>query len=147
MGSRRRRRGGSGRSGSRRGRSGLRRGRPGIGGGAILNGSAMTITNSTVSGNTSTTGGGIFIVGGQAPRPPESARLTELAARLGWPIMGYTLFPDYQVNARLSLVSPFYGSFFLTLGIEVVEGIPIPGYDRFEFRDPFGNRVEFMERR
>jgi len=33
------------------------------------------------------------------------------------------------------------------LGIEVLEGIPIPGYDRFEFRDPFGNRVEFMERR
>jgi catechol 2,3-dioxygenase-like lactoylglutathione lyase family enzyme len=31
------------------------------------------------------------------------------------------------------------------LGIEVIEGIPIPGYDRFEFRDPFGNRVEFME--
>jgi ABC-type transport system involved in multi-copper enzyme maturation permease subunit len=37
---------------------------------------------------------------------------------LGWPIMGYSLFADYQVNARLSLVSPFYGSFFLTLGIE-----------------------------
>jgi putative intracellular protease/amidase/catechol 2,3-dioxygenase-like lactoylglutathione lyase family enzyme len=33
------------------------------------------------------------------------------------------------------------------LGIEVEESIPIPGYDRFEFRDPFGNRVEFMERR
>jgi catechol 2,3-dioxygenase-like lactoylglutathione lyase family enzyme len=30
------------------------------------------------------------------------------------------------------------------LGIEVLEGIPIPGYDRFEFRDPFGNRVEFI---
>jgi catechol 2,3-dioxygenase-like lactoylglutathione lyase family enzyme len=33
------------------------------------------------------------------------------------------------------------------LGIEVIEGLPIPGYDRFEFRDPFGNRVEYMERR
>jgi hypothetical protein len=32
------------------------------------------------------------------------------------------------------------------LGIEVVEGLPIPGYQRFEFRDPFGNRVEFIER-
>ena len=32
------------------------------------------------------------------------------------------------------------------LGIEVIEGIPIPGYDRFEFRDPFGNRVEFLQR-
>lgn len=24
-------------------------------------------------------------------------------------------------------------------------GIPIPGYIRFEFRDPFGNRVEFIQ--
>src|SRR5215468_1778378 len=30
-------------------------------------------------------------------------------------------------------------------GVEVLDGIPIPGYDRFEFRDPFGNRVEFIE--
>lgn len=30
--------------------------------------------------------------------------------------------------------------------IEVLDGIPIPGYQRFEFRDPFGNRVEFLER-
>ncbi len=29
-------------------------------------------------------------------------------------------------------------------GITILEGIPIPGYDRFEFRDPFGNRVEFI---
>jgi catechol 2,3-dioxygenase-like lactoylglutathione lyase family enzyme len=29
--------------------------------------------------------------------------------------------------------------------IEVLDGIPIPGYERFEFRDPFGNRVEFLE--
>jgi catechol 2,3-dioxygenase-like lactoylglutathione lyase family enzyme len=32
------------------------------------------------------------------------------------------------------------------LGIEVIEGIPIPGCNRLEFRDPFGNRVEFLER-
>lgn len=31
-------------------------------------------------------------------------------------------------------------------GVEVFEGVPIPGYERFEFRDPFGNRVEFIER-
>ena len=31
-------------------------------------------------------------------------------------------------------------------GCTVTNGIPIPGYDRFEFRDPFGNRVEFLER-
>ena len=30
-------------------------------------------------------------------------------------------------------------------GVELIEGIPIPGFDRFEFRDPFGNRVEFIE--
>lgn len=30
-------------------------------------------------------------------------------------------------------------------GIEIIEGVPIPGYDRFEFRDPFGNRVEFIQ--
>lgn len=32
-------------------------------------------------------------------------------------------------------------------GIQVQEGVPFPGYDRFEFRDPFGNRVEFLEKR
>jgi catechol 2,3-dioxygenase-like lactoylglutathione lyase family enzyme len=31
-------------------------------------------------------------------------------------------------------------------GVKVIEGIPVPGYDRFEFRDPFGNRVEFLQR-
>jgi catechol 2,3-dioxygenase-like lactoylglutathione lyase family enzyme len=31
-------------------------------------------------------------------------------------------------------------------GIAVENGIPIPGYARFEFRDPFGNRVELIER-
>ncbi|HEY6541350.1 MAG TPA: VOC family protein [Ktedonobacteraceae bacterium] len=30
-------------------------------------------------------------------------------------------------------------------GIEIIEGVPIPGYERFEFRDPFGNRVEFIQ--
>jgi catechol 2,3-dioxygenase-like lactoylglutathione lyase family enzyme len=29
--------------------------------------------------------------------------------------------------------------------IEILDGIPIPGYSRFEFRDPFGNRVEFLQ--
>jgi catechol 2,3-dioxygenase-like lactoylglutathione lyase family enzyme len=32
-------------------------------------------------------------------------------------------------------------------GISVLESIPIPGYDRFEFRDPFGNRVEMIEQK
>lgn len=30
-------------------------------------------------------------------------------------------------------------------GIEILDSIPIPGYKRFEFRDPFGNRVECIE--
>jgi catechol 2,3-dioxygenase-like lactoylglutathione lyase family enzyme len=30
-------------------------------------------------------------------------------------------------------------------GVEIIDGIPIPGYERFEFRDPFGNRVELIE--
>ncbi len=33
----------------------------------------------------------------------------------------------------------------IKVGCEVIEGIQIPGCDRFEFRDPFGNRVEFLE--
>ena len=30
--------------------------------------------------------------------------------------------------------------------VKIIEGIPIPAFKRFEFRDPFGNRVEFLER-
>ncbi|MGH8363577.1 MAG: VOC family protein [Gammaproteobacteria bacterium] len=30
--------------------------------------------------------------------------------------------------------------------IKVVSGEPIPGYDRFEFKDPFGNRVEMIQK-
>jgi catechol 2,3-dioxygenase-like lactoylglutathione lyase family enzyme len=33
-----------------------------------------------------------------------------------------------------------------TKNIEILAGVPIPGYDRFEFRDPFGNRVEFLQK-
>ena len=29
-------------------------------------------------------------------------------------------------------------------GVEILASVPIPGYERFEFRDPFGNRVEFI---
>ena len=31
-------------------------------------------------------------------------------------------------------------------GVKISDGVPIPGCDRFEFRDPFGNRVEFLEK-
>ena len=27
-----------------------------------------------------------------------------------------------------------------------IDAIPVPGYDRFEARDPFGNRIEFIQR-
>jgi catechol 2,3-dioxygenase-like lactoylglutathione lyase family enzyme len=30
-------------------------------------------------------------------------------------------------------------------GVQLLESVPIPGYDRVEFRDPFGNRVELIE--
>jgi catechol 2,3-dioxygenase-like lactoylglutathione lyase family enzyme len=30
-------------------------------------------------------------------------------------------------------------------GTVVLDSVPIPGYARFEFRDPFGNRVEFIQ--
>lgn len=30
-------------------------------------------------------------------------------------------------------------------GCDVKDGIQIPGMNRFEFRDPFGNRIEFLE--
>ncbi|MCC3374029.1 VOC family protein [Cohnella sp. REN36] len=30
-------------------------------------------------------------------------------------------------------------------GIEPIASVPIPGYDRFEFRDPFGNRAECIQ--
>ena len=30
-------------------------------------------------------------------------------------------------------------------GVTVLESTPIPGFTRFEFRDPFGNRVEFIQ--
>jgi catechol 2,3-dioxygenase-like lactoylglutathione lyase family enzyme len=30
-------------------------------------------------------------------------------------------------------------------GVEILDGIPIPGCARFEFRDPFSNRVELIE--
>ncbi len=30
-------------------------------------------------------------------------------------------------------------------GVTPLDNAPIPGYDRFEFRDPFGNRLEMIE--
>ncbi len=33
----------------------------------------------------------------------------------------------------------------LAAGLKPLESIPIPGYERFEFRDPFGNRLEMIQ--
>lgn len=30
-------------------------------------------------------------------------------------------------------------------GVTTGDSVPIPGYERFEFRDPFGNRVEMIQ--
>ena len=30
-------------------------------------------------------------------------------------------------------------------GIEIGDSVPLPGFKRFEIRDPFGNRVEFIQ--
>ncbi len=30
-------------------------------------------------------------------------------------------------------------------GVAALESVPIPGHDRFECRDPFGNRLEFIQ--
>jgi catechol 2,3-dioxygenase-like lactoylglutathione lyase family enzyme len=30
-------------------------------------------------------------------------------------------------------------------GVEILDSVAIPGYERFEFRDPFGNRVEMIQ--
>jgi catechol 2,3-dioxygenase-like lactoylglutathione lyase family enzyme len=30
--------------------------------------------------------------------------------------------------------------------VSPIDSVPIPGYDRFEARDPFGNRIEFIQR-
>jgi catechol 2,3-dioxygenase-like lactoylglutathione lyase family enzyme len=32
-----------------------------------------------------------------------------------------------------------------TAGFDLLDNAPIPGFDRFEFRDPFGNRLEMIE--
>ncbi len=37
---------------------------------------------------------------------------------------------------------PAWRARFAAAGIATEENVPIPGYDRFECRDPFGNRLE-----
>lgn len=40
----------------------------------------------------------------------------------------------------------FWRNKFSNAGIEVLQSKPIPGFERFDIRDPFGNRLEFMVR-
>ncbi|OLE52156.1 MAG: glyoxalase [Acidobacteria bacterium 13_1_20CM_3_53_8] len=47
----------------------------------------------------------------------------------------------YEVNSLADFRRRFNES-----GIEIHDGIQIPGYERFEIRDPFGNRLEFLQR-
>lgn len=47
----------------------------------------------------------------------------------------------YQVTDLSALRNKLQSS-----GFRVIESIPLPSYDRFETRDPFGNRVEFIQR-
>jgi catechol 2,3-dioxygenase-like lactoylglutathione lyase family enzyme len=32
-----------------------------------------------------------------------------------------------------------------TYGLKILDSVPIPGYRRFETRDPFGNRIELIQ--
>jgi catechol 2,3-dioxygenase-like lactoylglutathione lyase family enzyme len=46
----------------------------------------------------------------------------------------------YQVS-NLS----FWREKLIEENIEIIDAVPITGFERFEFRDPFGNRVELIE--
>ncbi len=40
----------------------------------------------------------------------------------------------------------YWRSRLLQENIKIIEAVPIQGFHRFEFRDPFGNRVEMIQR-
>ena len=39
----------------------------------------------------------------------------------------------------------FWRSRLSNASFQILEGVPIPGFDRFETRDPFGNRLEMIQ--
>jgi catechol 2,3-dioxygenase-like lactoylglutathione lyase family enzyme len=39
----------------------------------------------------------------------------------------------------------FWRSRLSNAGFLILEGVPIPGFERFETRDPFGNRLEMIQ--
>jgi catechol 2,3-dioxygenase-like lactoylglutathione lyase family enzyme len=61
--------------------------------------------------------------------------IEELSERSGSKVHAAYLVDDLE----------FWRNKLTEYGIEVLESIPVPGYERFEFRDPFGNRVEFLQ--
>jgi catechol 2,3-dioxygenase-like lactoylglutathione lyase family enzyme len=46
----------------------------------------------------------------------------------------------YQVDGL-----EFWRSRLSNAGFAILEGVPIPGFERFEIRDPFGNRLEMIQ--
>jgi catechol 2,3-dioxygenase-like lactoylglutathione lyase family enzyme len=49
--------------------------------------------------------------------------------------------PGFLVDDLTSLIDALRGS-----GIEPTFDVPLPGYDRAHIRDPFGNRIELLQR-
>lgn len=57
-------------------------------------------------------------------------------------------FDRLQTKAHLAYQVdnvPAWRDKLIAHGFEIGESIPIKGYDRFEFRDPFGNRLELIQ--
>lgn len=57
-------------------------------------------------------------------------------------------FDRYTTKAHLAYLVTnisIWREKLVQMNIKVIESIPIPGFDRFEFRDPFGNRVEMIQ--
>ncbi len=55
----------------------------------------------------------------------------------------------YSTKAHLAYTVSnltFWRNKIEALGTAIEQSIPMPGYNRLQFRDPFGNRIEFLER-
>jgi catechol 2,3-dioxygenase-like lactoylglutathione lyase family enzyme len=40
---------------------------------------------------------------------------------------------------------PYWRDRLVAAGLTLADSVPIPGFERFETRDPFGNRIEFIQ--
>lgn len=63
------------------------------------------------------------------------------ARRTGWNRLGSRTHLGFEVDNLAELRAALDAA-----GMPIEDGLPVPGYDRFEFRDPFGNRMEFLQR-